>query len=87
MTKVYCCNFMKQIYQWFEYRKGNWWSFSLYLIKLLLKMVGWKEQKPGTELSSTPNFQSRILKLVATFFSYGLKPALLTSHTLVDPLI
>ena len=21
MTKVYCCNFMEQIYQWFEYRK------------------------------------------------------------------
>ena len=45
---------MEQIYQWFEYRKSNWWSFSLYLIKLLLKMGGWKEQEPETVLSSTP---------------------------------
>ena len=68
--------------------KVNWWSFSLYLMKLLSKMVGWKEQEPETELSSTSNFQSPILKLAAiTFFWYGLKPALLTSHTLVDPLI
>ena len=37
--------------QWFEYRKNNWWSFSLYLIKLSLKMIGWKEQEPETELS------------------------------------
>ena len=85
MTKVYCFNFMEQIYQWFEYRKSNWRSFLLYLIKLLLKMVGWKEQEPETELPSTSNFQSPLLKLVATFFWYGLKPALLTSYTLVDP--
>ena len=39
---------MEQIYQWFEYRKSNWWSFLLYLIKLL-KMVDWKEQEPETE--------------------------------------
>ena len=58
---------MEQIYQWFEYRKNNWWSFSLYLIKLLLKMIDWKEQEPETEISSTSNFQSPILKLVATF--------------------
>ena len=42
---------MEQIYQWFEYRKNNWWPFSLYLIKLSLKMIGWKEQEPETELS------------------------------------
>ena len=72
MTKVSCCNFMGQIYQWFEYRKSNWLFFSLYLIKLLLKMVGWKEQEPETELSSsTSNFQSPILKLLATFFGMG----------------
>ena len=60
---------MERIYQWFEYRKNNnWWSFSLYLIKLLLKMIGWKKQEPETELSTTSNFQSPILKLVATFF-------------------
>ena len=71
MTKMYCCNLMEQIYQWFEYRKSNWWSFSLYLIKLLLKMAGWKVQEPETELSSTSRFQSPILKLVATFFGMG----------------
>ena len=76
---------MEQIYQWFEYRKSNWWSFLLYLIKLL--MVGWKEQEPETELSSTSNFQSPILKARCNLFWHGLKPVLLTSHTLVDPLI
>ena len=51
MTKVYCCNFKEQIYQWFEYRKNNWGCFSLYLIKLWLKTIGWKEQEPEIELS------------------------------------
>ena len=85
MTRVYCYNFMEQIYQWFEYRKKICWSFLLYLIKLSLKMIGWTEQEPETELSI--NFQSPILKRVATFFWHGLKPALLISHTLVDSLI
>ena len=71
MTKVYCCNVMEQMYQWFEYRKSNWWSFSLYLIKLLSKMVGWKEQESETDLPRTSNFQSAILKLVATSFGMG----------------
>ena len=64
---------MEQIYQWFEYRKKTCWSFSLYLIKLSLKMIGWKEQESETELclSSTSNFQSPILKLVATFLGMG----------------
>ena len=44
MTRVYCCNFMEQIYQW--YKKNNWWSFSLYLMKLSLNMIGYKEQEP-----------------------------------------
>ena len=34
-------------------------------------MVGWKEQELETELSSTSNFQSPILNLVATFFGMG----------------
>ena len=35
-------------------------------------MIGWKEQEPETELSSTSNFQSPIiLKLVATFLGMG----------------
>ena len=50
MTKVHCYNFIEQIYQWFEYRKKTCWSFSLYLIKLSLKMIGWKEQEAETEL-------------------------------------
>ena len=42
---------MMQLDQWFEYIKNNWWSVSLYLIKLSLKMIGWKEQEPEIELS------------------------------------
>ena len=33
--------------------------------------VGWKEQEPETELSSTSDFQSPILKLVANFSGMG----------------
>ena len=51
MTKVYCCNFMERIYQLFKYEKKTCMSFSLYLIKLSLKIIGWKEQEPVTELS------------------------------------
>ena len=43
---------MEQIYQWFEYRKKTCWSFSFYLTKLSLKMIGWKEQEPEAELSA-----------------------------------
>ena len=42
---------MEQIYQRFEYRKRTCWFFSFYLTKLSLKMIGWKEQEPETELS------------------------------------
>ena len=82
MTKVYCCDFMEKIHQWFEYRQKTCWSFSLYLIKLSLKMIGWKEQEPETELS-TKHLKLSIadLKLVATFSWYRLKPSLLISHT------
>ena len=63
---------MEQIYQWFQYGSKTCWSFSFYLIKLSLKMIGWKEQEPETErLSSTSNFQSPIVKLVVTFFGMG----------------
>ena len=51
MTKVYCCNFMEQIYQWFKNGKKTCWSFSLYPMKVLLTMIGGKEQEPETELS------------------------------------
>ena len=52
-------------------------------------MIGWKEQEPEAELSV------KHLKLsIAHYFEaccnrfwYGLKPALLISHTLVDHLI
>ena len=76
---------MEQICQWFEYRKKACWFFSLYLIKLTLKMISWKEQEPEAELSI------KHLKLSIAHFKgccnlswYGLKPALLISHTLVD---
>ena len=75
---------MEQVYQWFKYRKNNLWSFSLYLIKLSLKMIGWKEQEPETELS-IKHFRLSIAHI--NLFWYGLKPALLISQTLVDPLI
>ena len=63
---------MEKIYQWFEYRKKTCWSFPLYLIKLSLKMIGWKEQEPETELSIKHlKFQSPMLKLIATCFGMG----------------
>ena len=72
MTKVCCYNFMELIYQWFEYKMNTCLSFSLYLIKLSSMMIGWKEksQKPNS-LSSSSNFQSPILKLIATFSGMG----------------
>ena len=88
MTEVHCCNFMEQIYHWFEYRKKTCWSFSLYLIKLLLKMIDWKEQEPETELSIKHLKHSIVhFKACCNLFWYGLKPAFLIPHTLVDPLI
>ena len=74
MTKVYCCNFMKQIYQWFEYRKKTCWSFSLCLIKLSLKMIGWKDQQPETELSIKHlKLSIAHFKACCKLFWYGLK--------------
>ena len=71
MTKVYCCNFMEQIYQWFEYRTKTCWSFSL-------KMIGWKEQEPEAELSVKHLKLSiaHYFKACCNLFWYGLKPAL-----------
>ena len=78
---MYCCNFMEQIYQWFEYRKSNWWSFSLYLIKLSLKMIGWKGQEPETELCINHlNFQLPVLKFVATFLIWAKTNSFNISH-------
>ena len=45
MTNVYCRNFMEQIYCTEREIVGP------FLIKLSLKMIGWKEQEPETELS------------------------------------
>ena len=85
MTKVYCCNFTKQIYQWFEYRKKTCGSFSLYLISLSLKMIGWKAQE--LSIKHLKVSIAHYFKTGCNFFWYGLKPALLISHTSVDPLI
>ena len=88
MTKVYYCDFMEQVYQWFDHRQKTCWSFSLYLIKLSLKRVGWKEQEPETELSiKHPKLSIAHFKACCNLFWYGLKPALLIPHTLVDPFI
>ena len=82
------CNFMEQIYQWFEYRKKTCWSFSLYLMKLSLKIIGRKEQEPETELSIKHlKLSIAHFKTCCNLFWYGLKPALLILHTLVDSLI
>ena len=71
-----------------EYRKNKWWSFSLCLIKLSLKIIGWKEQEPETELSSKHlKLSIAYTKACCNLSRDGLKPALLISHTLVNPLI
>ena len=86
MTKVYCCDFMEQIYQWFDYSKKT--CFRLYLIKLSLKKVGWKEQGPETELSMKHlKLSIAHFKACCNLFWYGLKSALLIPRTSVDPLI
>ena len=56
---------------------------ALYLIKLSLKMIGWKEQEPETELSIKHLKLSiaHYFKDCCNLFWYGLKPALLISHT------
>ena len=43
-------------------------------------MVSWKEQEPETELSSTSNFQSSKLKLVATFLVWAKTSSFNISH-------
>ena len=80
---------MEQIYQWFKYRKKTCWSFSLNLIKLLLKMIGWTEQEPESELSikHLKLLIVHFFKACCNLFWFGLKAALLISHILVDPLI
>ena len=52
-------------------------------------MIGWKEQEPATELSIKRLKLSiaHYFKACCNLFWYVLKPALLISHTLVDPLI
>ena len=79
---------MEQIYQWFQYRKKTCWSFSLCLIKLSLKVIGWKEEESETELSIKPlKLSITHFKACCNLFRNGLKPALLISYTLVDLLI
>ena len=77
MTKVYCCDFMEQIYLWFE-QNENMLVLSVYLTKLSLKMIGWKEQEPEAELS-VKHLKLSIAhysKACCNLFWYGLKPAL-----------
>ena len=79
---------MERIYQWFEYRK-NLLVLFVYLTKLSLKMIGWKEQEPEAELSVKHLKLSiaHYFKARWNLFGYELKPALLISHTLVAHLI
>ena len=89
MTKVYCCNVMEQIYQWFEYRNQNLLVLFVCLTKLSLKMIGWKEQEPEDELSVKHLKLSiaHYLKACCNLFWHGLKSSLLISDTLVAHLI
>ena len=58
------------------------------LIKLSLKMTGWKEQEPETELSIKHlRLSIARTKVCCNLLWYGLKSVLLISHTLVHPLI
>ena len=52
-------------------------------------MIGWKEQEPEAALSVKHLKLSiaHYFKACCNLFWYGLKPALLISYTLVDPLI
>ena len=52
-------------------------------------MIGWKEQEPEAELSVKHLKLSiaHYFEACCNLFWYGLKPALLISHTLVDHLI
>ena len=50
MTKVYCCNFMEQYTNGLSTERKLVGPF-VYLTKLSLKMIGWKEQEPEAELS------------------------------------
>ena len=52
-------------------------------------MIGWKEQEPETKLSMKHLKLSiaHYYKACCNPFWYGLKPALLVSDTLADPLI
>ena len=56
-------------------------------------MIGWKEQEPEAELSvkhlklSIAHYFKARFKACCNLFWYGLKPAPLISHTLVDHLI
>ena len=62
--------------------------WSKYTNGLTLKIIGWKEQEPETELSIKHlKLSIAHFKACCNLFWYELKPALLISHTLVDPLI
>ena len=70
-------------------QKENLLVLFVHLTKLSLKMTGWKEQEPEAELSAKHLKLSiaHYFKACCNLFWYGLKPALLISHTLVDHLI
>ena len=71
-------------------QKENLLVFFIYLTKLSLKMIVWKEQEPEAELSVKHLKLSiaHYFKACCNLFWYGLiKPVLLISHTLVDHLI
>ena len=82
LTKVYCCNFIEEIYQRFEYRKDNWWSFSFYLINddRLERTRGRNRTIKHLKLSI-----SHTKLACCNPFWHGLKQAVLISHTSIGP--
>ena len=70
-------------------QKENLLVLFVYLTKLSLKMIGWKEQEQEAELSVKHLKLSiaHYFKACCNLFWYGLKPALLISHAFVEHLM
>ena len=44
IANVHCCKFIEQIYQWFEYKKEQLVVPFIVSYKIVIEVVGWKEQ-------------------------------------------
>ena len=72
MTKVYCCNFIEQIYQWFEYRKKTCRSFFVVSYKTVLNDDCLERTRARNRtVYQAPETSPIILKVVATFLVWA----------------